>query len=252
MFGRKKEKANMTPGEPQFHVKYVGNVETYVGSAKGCTSNPVQKIWDNSEEEKKMKKYSMLVIPTGIVLSDLDNKKHELKFDIKNISHYSAEKGVHERVFAWIYQEPESQRLYCHAVLCAHRGKAQQAAVVLSRSLHIAYTDWKGEKIKTERKLSANLATNPKSLETTNYNFYFPPVPSCSVRPAGGRGSQSGATSRSFSVSSDENTDQTNSWTDDNSQSKTSMPNGVDEDEDDRSDCNHDRQAFGLSEGVSA
>ena len=232
MFGKRKEKVNITPGEPQFHVKYVGNVETYIGSAKGCTSNLVQKIWDNSEEEKKMKKYSMLVIPTGIVLSDVDNKNHELKFDIKNISHYSAEKGAHERVFAWIYHEPETQRLYCHAVLCARRDKAQQAAVVLSRSLHIAYRDWKGEKIKTERKLFSNLATNSKSLEATNYNFYFPPAPSSSVAPSGDPGSQSNTPNRSSTDvgrNSSQNPHQTNALTDDGNQPEKPTSNGVGE-----------------------
>ena len=248
MFGKRKEKANITPGEPQFHVKYVGNVETYVRSAKGCTSNLVQKIWDNSEEEKKMKKYSMLVIPTGIVLSDVDKKNHELKFDIKNISHYSTEKGAHERVFAWIYHEPEAQRLYCHAVLCAHREKAQQAAIVLSRSLHIAYKDWKGEKIKTERKLFSNVAANPNNLEATKYNFYFPPAPSPSVAPSGGQcGSQSSTPSHSTNVGRD-GSQNPNAWIDDDNQRETSTPNGVDEGENNRNDDNYGRRASGQSE----
>ena len=177
------------PGEPQFQVKYVGSVETWVGSARGCTSTLVQKIWDKSEEEKKMKRFSMLVIPTGIVLREVDNKKHEMKFDIKCISHYSAEKGVHNKVFAWIYQDLETQRLFCHAVLCTQREKAQQVAIVLSRSLQIAYKDWKGEKIRNARKISGNLAARQKGLEDSgedvNYNFHFAP-PSSQVAPAGG------------------------------------------------------------------
>ena len=190
MFGKRKEKADITPGEPQFQVKYVGSEETFVGSAKGCTSSLVQKIWDKSEEEKKMKRYAMLVIPTGIILREVDNKKSEMKFDIKSISHYSAEKGVHDRVFSWIYQDSQTQRLFCHAVLCTQKEKAQQVAVVLSRSLQIAYKDWKGEKIRIARKSSGNLATRQKGFEETrqkqevNYNFHFPPTPP-QVAPTG-------------------------------------------------------------------
>ncbi len=213
MFGRRKEKADITPGEPQFHVRYAGHVETFTGSGRGCTSAHVQKIWDQSRDERKMTKYAMLIVPTGIILTESENKlgkKQERKFDIKRISHYcAAEKGAHERVFAWIYQDPDSTRLFCHAVLCSTREKAQQAAIVLSRAVQIAYKDWKGEKIKMARKnLAGKRSLSADDDPEANYDFHF----SLTNTPPGGEiidpsalSNGSSSASRSSSIHSGSN-----------------------------------------------
>ncbi len=165
MFGKKKEKVEITPGEPQFLVKYIGNEETFVANGKGCTTKLVQKIWDNSEEERKLRKYAMLIVPTGMILQDLENKNRILKFDIKSISYYCVEQGAHDRIFAWIYHNTEIKKFHCHAVLCTSREKAQTAAIILRKSLQIAYKDWKAEKNRSAR-MKSNAHLQHAALET--------------------------------------------------------------------------------------
>ena len=63
-----KEKVEITAGEPQFTVRYVGKTETYTATGVGCTATPVQRIWDNSTDERRMRKCLLLVNPTGILL----------------------------------------------------------------------------------------------------------------------------------------------------------------------------------------
>lgn len=167
MFGRRRDAADITPGEPQLTVRYAGATETYVGSARGVTATLVQKIWDAASEERDMPRYGLLINPTGLVLRQV-NEKREIKFDITRISHYSAERGVHDRVFSWIHQETGTDRLFCHAVVCASREKAQQAAVLLHEALQVAYRDWKGGRLKHER--VSNSKTRPPEPE---YEFHF-------------------------------------------------------------------------------
>ena len=163
MFSRK-DKIDITPCDPQYSVKYIGKTETFLPSGKGCTEIPVQKIWDNSSDEKHLKRVSFLVNSIGIFLEELDNKKTEMKFDIQNISYCSAEQSLHERVFSWIWRDPQTKLLECHAVLCSSREKAQSIAVLMSRAFQIAYKDWKGDKTRKARlKSNSKLQTTPPS-----------------------------------------------------------------------------------------
>ncbi len=156
--------ANITPGGvPSFLVRYVGKTETYAAYGKGCTVNAVQKIWDNSEEEKKMKRWTMLISPEGIELVEnpeskiRDKDRAKMKFDIRYIAHCCAEKTPHERVFTWISQNTRTQTLECHAVLSS-REKSQLMAATLHRAFYIAYRNWKGARERKTRLKKASKA----------------------------------------------------------------------------------------------
>lgn len=154
MFG-KREKVEITPDDPQLMVKYAGMTETFVSGGKGCMEGPVQKIWDNSMEEKRMQRCFLLVNPSGIALQGVENKSWERKFDIRSVSYCSAEVRQHERVFAWIYQNSVTKKLECHAVVCSSVEKAKTLAVLMARAFQIAYRDWKGDQQK-KTKLKPN------------------------------------------------------------------------------------------------
>lgn len=152
MFNQKKGKACITPGAPQFYVRYVGKTEVFTAAGTGCTHRPVQKVWDASVDEKHMDKMALIVNAAGITLTPLDAKhKTQTLFDIKDISYCCAETPPHDGVFAWICKNAKARRLECHVVLCTSSEKAQALALVLSRAFQIAYKDWKTHKEKTMR-----------------------------------------------------------------------------------------------------
>ena len=62
MFGRKKDAAKISDKTPVFHVRYIGNTETFVANGKGCSYAPVQRLWDNSPGEKHLRKVSSRVL----------------------------------------------------------------------------------------------------------------------------------------------------------------------------------------------
>lgn len=155
---QKKGSADITPGDPHFMVRYVGKTETYVTSGAGCTLNAVQKIWDNSVEEKYMQRMMVIISSTGICMRDLEGRSKEpsILIDIKDIAYCCAEKAPHERVFTWISKDHASKKLECHAVLCTTKEKAQGLALTLHRAFHIAYKDWKSKKDKRARQKKAS------------------------------------------------------------------------------------------------
>ncbi len=146
----KRDKVEITPGDPQFSVKYVGKIETFIPGGKGCTKVPVQKIWDNSCDERKMPHMAMLITQSEVKLMDVISKA-DFRYDIHRISYCSAEQGVHDKIFCWIYKDTKTKKLECHAVLCTSKESAQAMALVLSRAFQIAYKDWKHSKDKMAR-----------------------------------------------------------------------------------------------------
>ena len=166
MFTQKKGRVEINGEEPTFFVKYAGKSETFVASGKGCTHNAVQRIWDNSVEERHMRRMSIFINDSGMLLKELDGPKHEepWKIDIKDISYCCAEKGAHERVFAWISKDKSRKKLFCHGVLCQSREKAQMMAIMLSSAFQIAYRDWK---MKREREARQKSSTGNMQSQTS-------------------------------------------------------------------------------------
>lgn len=146
MFARKKDAANVSDKYPVFHVRYLGCTETFVANGTGCSYAPVQRLWDNAPDEKRLRRVTLKLGPKGITLSDTEKKDELIKhFPIADISFCNAEKAINERIFSWICRNDEESHLDCHAVLCSTTLKAQTMAVVLSRAFQIAYKDWKSQ-----------------------------------------------------------------------------------------------------------
>ena len=154
MFNRQKESAKITEQEPAFKARYIGSIETFVASGKGCTNMPVQKLWDNSAEERYLKRVQLRIKTDGIHMKHLDSKKDpDLVFKIENISFCNVESVVNDKIFSWIYKADDAACTYCHAVLCSNTEKARAIALVLSRAFQIAYKEWKANKTKVKREV---------------------------------------------------------------------------------------------------
>ncbi|KAK6195141.1 hypothetical protein SNE40_000625 [Patella caerulea] len=151
MFGRKKDRAKISDKDPVFNARFIGSIETFVASGKGCTLTSVQHLWDNAGEERHLKKVNMVLGKSGMTMKFTDKKDAVLLFPIENISFCNADKAVNDRIFCWISRVPGTKKLECFAVLCGSKERAQAMALVLSRAFQIAYKDWKSGRNKEDR-----------------------------------------------------------------------------------------------------
>lgn len=152
MLNRLKDRAKITDQDPTFKARYVGHTETFTASGRGCTTPLVQKLWDNSEEERFLKRVQIKITTSGIHIKNLEKKKEpEQVFPIENISFCNVDTQVNERIFSWICCQSDSKILECHAVVCGSGETAKSMSLVLSRAFQIAYKDWKTTQTKTRR-----------------------------------------------------------------------------------------------------
>ncbi|KAK3601955.1 hypothetical protein CHS0354_001778 [Potamilus streckersoni] len=153
MFNKAKESVKITDKDPTFKARYIGSTETFQAAGKGCTTVPVQKLWDNAAEERYLKRVSLLLNKSGILIKDLDKKNDTGKlFIIENVSFCNVDCAVNEKIFSWVYQT-ETKRMECHAVLCSNAEKAKAMALVMARAFQIAYKEWKIKKSKEAKEM---------------------------------------------------------------------------------------------------
>lgn len=152
MFNRLKDHAKITDQDPSFKARYVGYSETFTATGRGCTTPLVQKLWDNSEDERFLKRVQLKFTVSGIHMKNLDKKKEPEKlFPIENISFCNVDTTVNEKLFSWICLDTENNMLKCHVALCSSGEKAKSMSLVMSRVFQIAYKEWKSSQIKMRR-----------------------------------------------------------------------------------------------------
>lgn len=184
MLSWKKDRADISDAMPTFHVRYVGATETFIPSGEGCTTQPLQRLWDNSPNEKHLRKVSLRFSVHGICMSDQDSKSsndHSITyFNMEDISYCAADKNVNDRLFCWISKNSVSGKLEAHAVLCNTREKAQEMASALSRAFQLAYKDWIAERERERRrKTTDSLAfSDADSVSTSSGSL---PSPNCDL-----------------------------------------------------------------------
>ncbi|KAI8770524.1 PTB-containing, cubilin and LRP1-interacting protein [Biomphalaria glabrata] len=176
MFSWRKDKADISGEEPVFHVRYLGYTDAYLSSGSGCTSRPLSTLWDNVSEEKQLHRVVVKMGLAGLELRYLDKsiKDEKKTFPMEHISYCAADKSVNDRLFCWIYKNPTTEQLEAHAVLCSSREKSQTMAAVLSRAFHLAYRDWKAERLREERKKAHSIR---RLLLVENFHLHLPEFP---------------------------------------------------------------------------
>ena len=171
MFARKRDKVEFTPEDPCFSVRYIGQVETTIPNGKGCTNAPVRRMLEVADEEKKMRKMFLIVNTKGVYTKDMEDKSAEYeKYDITSISYCCADRVNNPRIFSWIYKLPGTRKLECHGVLCSSKEKAQAISMLLSRTFHLAYRDWKAnkERVARHKNNTENLTRKIANLSTSD------------------------------------------------------------------------------------
>ncbi|XP_042151047.1 low density lipoprotein receptor adapter protein 1a isoform X2 [Oncorhynchus tshawytscha] len=119
---------------------------------------------------QKPLKMSLKVSPQGLMLYDRLTNQLLDNISIYRISYCTADK-LHDKVFAYISQNPLNGTLECHAYLCPKRKVAQAVTLTVAQAFRVAFELWQVAKEEEEEKMkssSAGEATNSSQLERSN------------------------------------------------------------------------------------
>ncbi|XP_075765241.1 low density lipoprotein receptor adapter protein 1 [Pelodiscus sinensis] len=159
-----------------FSLKYLGM--TLVEQPKGeeLSAAAVRRIVAMAKARgKKLQKVTLSVSPRGIVLNDSGTNALIENVSIYRISYCTADK-THDKVFAYIAQNQQSENLECHAFLCPKRKMAQAVTLTVAQAFKVAFEFWqaaKDEKEKREKSssegdgASGRTAEDPAGLEAS-------------------------------------------------------------------------------------
>ncbi|XP_078695487.1 protein FAM43A-like [Branchiostoma floridae x Branchiostoma belcheri] len=162
MFSKKKQSLDITPENPVFYVCYLGKVKTDRPNGKGCTAEPTKKIWAARESipDRKLRKVALTITPEGMHMKEVEPLQKGTQpidelFKIQNVSYCMADLEL-PKVFSWITGTPGGSKedLFCHAVLCSKKQKAQAMVMVLTHQFSAAFRTWKQDASRQERKSS--------------------------------------------------------------------------------------------------
>ncbi|XP_059365844.1 low density lipoprotein receptor adapter protein 1-B-like isoform X4 [Carassius carassius] len=132
-----------------FNLRHLGM--TLVDQPKGeeLSAAAVKRIVATAKASgKKLPKVALKVSPRGIVLCDSVSNQLIENISIYRISYCTADK-MHDKVFAFIAQNQQNERLECHAFFCAKRKVAQAVTLTVAQAFRVAFELW--EVAKEER-----------------------------------------------------------------------------------------------------
>ncbi|XP_026135449.1 low density lipoprotein receptor adapter protein 1-B-like isoform X2 [Carassius auratus] len=132
-----------------FNLRHLGM--TLVDQPKGeeLSAAAVKRIVATAKaSRKKLPKVALKVSPRGIVLCDSVSNQLIDNISIYRISYCTADK-MHDKVFAFIAQNQQNERLECHAFFCAKRKVAQAVTLTVAQAFRVAFEFW--EVAKEER-----------------------------------------------------------------------------------------------------
>ncbi|XP_051844173.1 low density lipoprotein receptor adapter protein 1 isoform X1 [Antechinus flavipes] len=140
-----------------FNLKYLGM--TLVEQPKGeeLSAAAVKRIVATAKASgKKLRKVTLQVSPRGIILHDSGTNELIENVSIYRISYCTADK-MHDKVFAYIAQNQQSESLECHAFLCSKRKMAQAVTLTVAQAFKVAFELWQVSKEEKEKREKANL-----------------------------------------------------------------------------------------------
>uniref|UniRef100_G3W5Y5 Low density lipoprotein receptor adapter protein 1 n=1 Tax=Sarcophilus harrisii TaxID=9305 RepID=G3W5Y5_SARHA len=129
-----------------FNLKYLGM--TLVEQPKGeeLSAAAVKRIVATAKASgKKLRKVTLQVSPRGIILHDSGTNELIENVSIYRISYCTADK-MHDKVFAYIAQNQQSESLECHAFLCSKRKMAQAVTLTVAQAFKVAFELWQVSK----------------------------------------------------------------------------------------------------------
>jgi len=142
---------NISERDPQYKVKYLGNVLTAFMKGEGCVDRPASILWENFKgNENAALDMHMTVCASGLRV--VTKEQGLTEYRAHRIS-YCVCHPQYPRLFIWVYRH-EGKRMKvevrCHAVLCSSEAKAKAIAVHLHDKLAFALAEYLREKTRKQ------------------------------------------------------------------------------------------------------
>ncbi|XP_033103993.1 protein FAM43A-like [Anneissia japonica] len=155
VFKRTKQKFTVTPEDPIYNIRYLGNVRTLVAKGEGCTESAVRKLWKKTNQGKKSAKIKLTISAKGLKLEGLNRDRQSMAqlYQIHRISHRCVDQNF-TRVFCWVYRHERKHKqveLRVHAAICSKQEKAEEVFSILQQICNSSFADYKKEKRDRER-----------------------------------------------------------------------------------------------------
>lgn len=138
-----------------FFSYYIGNtVLSYdTGSTDGSASNFISKIIENSKQMKRKQRRVLLQISLkGFRILDCDTMECIVDASIYRISYVTLSK-TQKNVYAFIYQNSNSNLIECHAFDCKSKNYAKNLLSASFLAFNLAYEKYYNEKDSVQREL---------------------------------------------------------------------------------------------------
>lgn len=144
----KRRSLNLSRGDLNYQVVYLGNVPTCWAKGDQCIETPLNILWRNYQRKKGKKaqtKMKLTICNSGMQVCT--RELGQVEYWHNRIS-YVTNLTSHPRVFLWVYRHVGKRgkpELRCHAVLCKQSKHAQQIADELRVRLYNALREFRRE-----------------------------------------------------------------------------------------------------------
>ncbi|XP_071949337.1 protein FAM43A-like [Antedon mediterranea] len=187
VFKRKKQQFTVTPADPTYNIRYLGNVRTLLGKGEGCTENEVQKLWKKTNQGKNSAKIKLTISTTGLKLQGLnrDRKPMTQLYQINRIPFRCVDLN-RKVIFCWVYRHERKHKqveLRVHAAVCSKPEQAQEIYNVVNQNCNSSFADYKREKRDQERiteqinsSITSYLPSVPLRRRLNTRSHFLPPI----------------------------------------------------------------------------
>ncbi|KAK3603690.1 hypothetical protein CHS0354_023290 [Potamilus streckersoni] len=148
---RRRGSIDISEKEPNYKVRYLGNVQTALMKGDGCVDKPLAVIWNNYLRNPNPGLEMKLTI-TSSGLKAETKEQGLTEYRAHRIS-YCVAHPQYPRLFVWVYRHEGKKmkmELRCHAVLCKNEANAKTMALVLHEKLKFALREFRREKTRKQ------------------------------------------------------------------------------------------------------
>lgn len=150
LFRRNKCSLNITEGNAEYKVRYLGNVQTCLAKGENCTDKPLSILWKNFQNKGAGAKMKVMVCSSGMKATT--KQQGTTEYWAHRIT-YCIAHPTYPKVFCWIYRHEGKKmkvELRCHAVLCKKDIVPKALAVQLHDTTTAALKEFMREKFRRQ------------------------------------------------------------------------------------------------------
>lgn len=149
---RSRGKFTISERDPQYKVRYLGNVQTALMKGEGCVDKATGVLWSNYAKSNGSVGIDMKLQICSTGLKAHTKEQGLTEYRAHRIS-YCIAHPKYPKVFVWVYRHEGKKmkvELRCHAVLCKSEAKAKAMAVQLHDKVTWALQEFMREKTRRQ------------------------------------------------------------------------------------------------------